>query len=149
MFGFYDPASLSVSDRTAVISFINATDAADVRTVRIDTAEDARRVRNALSAQKTLRISALEGTMREVHGSIRMNPDHPGEGVMVSVQDPKRQIPIKLAFDPAEGSVPEKGIGIVYGREQDGALEVCRMVVRPIGPVAKPRHAPDGQSQST
>lgn len=149
MFGFYDPASLSVSDRTAVISFINATDAADVRTVRIESAEDARRVQEALTAQKTLRISALEGVMREVHGSIRMNPDHPGEGVMVSVQDPKRQIPIKLAFEAADGVVPEKGIGIVYGREQDGALEICRMVVRPVGPAPKLRPGPDGQSQST
>lgn len=149
MFGFYDPASLSVSDRTAVISFINATDASDVHTVRIESAEDARRVRAALTAQKTLRISSLDGPVRTVQGSIRMNPDHPDEGIMISVEDAKRHIPIKLAFEAEEGSIPLKSIGIVYGREQDGAFEVCRMILRPMGPAPKPRMDPDGHSKST
>ena len=33
MFGFYDPASLSIGEKSAVINFINAADAEDVTEV--------------------------------------------------------------------------------------------------------------------
>ncbi|MCE6959678.1 hypothetical protein LAZ40_11675 [Cereibacter sphaeroides] len=141
MFGYYDPASLSIEGQSAAIAFISAADA-NVRTVRIETADEARRIRDAIAAQRTMRITSLEGAMREIQGVVHMNPQHPDEGVMYTPAEPKRPIPIKLAFDGVEG-IPEKGIAIVYGCEEDGAIRICRMAVRPTGPSPKLRSDPD------
>ena len=140
MFGYLDPKSLSVEAKSATIDFINASDAGDVRVIGIGSAEEARRIGAALSAQKTMRISSLEGIVEEFHGTIRMNPAFPGEGLMYTAQNPDRPIPIKLAFDAAENAIPEHSLGIIYGRKTDGAILVCRMAIRPISPTPKMRH---------
>lgn len=148
MFGYYDPKTLNIGDRSAEILFVNAEDAGDVRKVSIRSAEEARRVHSALSSQKEMRISTLEGEMSEIGGIVRMNPGHPDEGIMTTAGSPSRTLPIKLAFGVAKGDIPEKAFAIVHGREMDGALLVCKMAMRPLTPVARAVPGPVAEDRS-
>jgi hypothetical protein len=148
MFGYYDPETLNIGDRSAEIDFINVEDAGDVRTVSIQSAEEALRVHRALSSQKEMRISTLEGEMSEVGGILKMNPTHPDEGIMTTTGSPSRTLPIKLAFHLEKGDIPERAFAIVHGREMDGALLVCKMAMRPVSPGARPAAGPAAEDRS-
>jgi hypothetical protein len=148
MFGYFDPATLTVGRRSAEIEFVNASDAADVRRIPIRSAEEARRIHRALDAQKSMRIASLDGDMMEVGGIVRMNPSHPDEGIMTTSGSPSRTLPIKLAFDIGRGDIPEKAFAIVHGREEAGALVVCRMAMRPVSPGPRPASGPAAEERA-
>ncbi|MBY6058608.1 hypothetical protein [Leisingera daeponensis] len=133
MFGFYDPASLSIGEKSAVINFINASDAADVTKVSIKTPADVRRVSDALEVQKARGITTLAGNVVEFRGSISFNPKAPDEALLTldDAENFGRTVPLKLDFDLGQETLPRHGYAIGQAAEVDGALIVYKLAMRP------------------
>jgi len=133
MFGFYDPASLSIGEKSAVIDFINAADADDVTKVEISSAETAREIHDALETQRTRGITIRSGKIIDFRGSIAFNPKAPDEALLTpdSEEDFGRTIPMKMAFNPGKDAMPRHGYAIGQAAEVDGALVVYKLAMRP------------------
>ncbi|MBW3243587.1 hypothetical protein KUV57_13015 [Epibacterium sp. DP7N7-1] len=132
MFGFYDPASLSIGEKSAVIDFINAADN-DVTKVEISSAETAREVHDALEVQKTRGITTRSGKIIDFRGSIAFNPKAPNEALLTPESEDEfgRTIPMKMAFDIEKNALPRHGFAIGQAVEIDGAMVVYKLAMRP------------------
>lgn len=148
MFGFYDPASLSIGEKSAVINFINAADAEDVTQVEISSAEQAREVYKALEVQKTRGITLKEGEIHDYRGSIAFNPKVPDEALLTLDDEENfgRTLPMKMAFGLEKDDLPRHGYAIVQATEVDGALLVYKLAMRPFSMTYDREPAP-GQSE--
>ncbi|MCW3782591.1 hypothetical protein [Defluviimonas salinarum] len=139
MYGFYDPASLSIGDTIAVIDFISAHNASDVTKVEIRTAEEAREVSAALEAQKTFGITTRKGDMREIRGSVAFLSQGSDEALLSPESDTKKTIPLKMGFAVSKNLLPMAGFVIAQAAEQDGALIVHKMAMKSYLPMPESR----------
>jgi hypothetical protein len=132
MFGFYDPRSLAVKDRSASIDFINSMDASDVTSVQINTIDELRAVSSALKTQKERGIASLKGEIIEFRGSIVLLDRN--EALLTPEGGTEDEIiPMEFGFDVTDCDLPEHGFAIGEGVKVDGAIVIYRLAVQPIG----------------
>lgn len=133
--GLYDPASLTQKEGGLQISFVNAQDAGDVRTVVIRTAQQARRIAERLRAQAdpvNCPFHALDRGMVKLKGVIRMMPDDDGVGLIWTPRKDGKYdtIAIRSTFDTSNANLPEKGLGFVVGYAEDDVIRFCQIAMR-------------------
>lgn len=137
MIGYFDPDSLKVGDADGVISFINASDAGDIKEVRITSPKDAKRVMAALTDQIKHGLAGLDGRFIKVQGTFNRLPESIKDGIIVNAKTGK-ETPVRLDFEVKPGELPARGLCIAIGEMIDGALMVHRMTMAPIAPTPAP-----------
>lgn len=139
MFGYYDPASLKIAGRHAVISFIDVS-AGNVTEVSIDSAADARRIAGSLRTQKQNGISTLTGELVEITGSLVMTSQAGDEGLIIPDGD-RGAIPVMLSFEVEPDALPRNSYAKVLGTMIDGALVAVKLAMKSLIPAMEPRPA--------
>ena len=137
MIGYYDPDSLKVGETEGVISFINASDANDVKEDQINTQKVAKTVVAALKDQMNHGLAGLNGRFRKVQGTFTRVPGSMSEGIIVDAKGGK-EVPVRMGFGVKPGDVPARGVCIAIGEMGDGALMVDRLTLAPIAPMPVP-----------
>ncbi|MFX4300064.1 hypothetical protein [Pseudosulfitobacter pseudonitzschiae] len=137
MIGYFDPDSLKVGDADGVISFINASDAEDIKEVRIASTNDAKRVISALKDQIKNGLAGLDGRFEKVQGTFNRLPGSTRDGIIVNPGTGK-ETPVRMDFDVKSGDLPARGLCVAIGEMIDGALMIHRMTMAPIAPTPVP-----------
>ncbi len=129
MFGYYDPETLDVQERTAEIDFIEAA-SGETRRVSISGSSHARQIAHSMGDQCVHKIAAMAGPMRAVRGSMVFLPGDPDSGLIAPEGGSGKPVPLRLAFDVSHGDLPSSGYAIVQGAETDGAILVNRIAIK-------------------
>lgn len=125
MFGYYDPTSISVNERTLSIDFVSVDDT--VHKVHCNKQEHLDKLRSGLQSQRRFNIAHLDQDPVNIGGSLVLNGK--GEGVIYDTKS-GNPTPVRLSFDTS--ALPSRGIGAAIGVMNDGVLEVFRLVMSSI-----------------